>query len=1001
MKFKYLILTILLFGSIQGFAQETTGTTGTIVSRWGKPVSGALVTLLENNLTKVVTDKDGKFEINAIPGDKLVIYAPEMGKKMVEIADKTPLNIVIDYASEAVDMGFGIEQTLSESTASISRATADEVNKRSSLNASNTLFGNALGLTALQNSGNAWEDVASFYIRGMKTLSSNDILVLVDGFERSLQYIVPEEIESVSVLRDAAAVALYGYKGVNGVLSIKTKRGKYQTREINISYDHSITSQIRKPEFADSYTYANAMNEALVNDGKALRYSRNELNAFKSGAYPYLYPNVDWVNEVFRKHGASNIYNVNFRGGGSKMRYYTMLNLQGNEGFIKNTNSTSYPSQMRFYQGNIRTNLDIDLSPTTQVQVNLHGMLEEFNRPALSSTNLMGKLYTVPSAAFPVKTEDGKYFGGNSTWGAGMNPVAIIQGMGYSKGHTRSLLADMKINQKLDFITKGLSAAIRLGYDNTAAYWEGRTKQYEYTTEYVKEWNPDGTPKTTALNAIQGKVEELGFDSKLDWQKRHFNFVGNVDYTKTFNAKHNLFASLIYSYEMKERNGQNNTFYRQNIAGYFHYGFNERYFADLTLMTSTSNKLAPGHKTAFSPTLSAAWLISKEDFMKQVDFIDFLKLRASLGIINNDAIPGEGYWEQNFGDGSGYWLNDNNETSSGGKQEGRLPVLNSTNEKAFKYNIGIDAAFLKGITFSADAYYERRKDIFVTPGNISSVVGVNPAYMNGGIVDSWGTELGLAYNKQFGEVTVSLGGKFTLAKNEIKEKMETPRSESYLYEKGNPVGQIFGLQAIGYFVDQEDINHSPAQQFCAVRPGDIKYKDQNGDGIINEDDRIPMGYNVNVPEIYYSFDLGAEWKGLGITATFQGAANYSAILNTAGMFKPLVDNTNLSNYYYENRWTPETPFAKFPRLTTEQNDNNYRNNSIWVTDRSFLKLRNCELYYKLPSCWISKLKMKNAKVYVRGVDLLCFDKIDIADPESYGASFPLTRSVNFGVAIGF
>lgn len=1001
MKIKYLVLIALLYSGMKSYAQQTNGAAGTVVDRWGKPVSGAVVTIAGNGITKVSTDKNGKFEISAALGDKLIIYIPELGKQSVEVKDRAPMEITIDFSAEAVDRGFGIEQTFSESTASISNSTFDQIDKRSSLSASNSLFGNALGLTALQNSGNAWEDVSTFYIRGLKTLSGNDILVLVDGFERSLQYIVPEEIESVSVLRDAAAVALYGYKGINGVLSIKTKRGKYNTRDINVSYDHAVTSLIRKPEFANAYTYANAMNEALTNDGKSVRYSPNELNAFKSGAYPYLYPNVDWVNEVLRDRGATNIYNINFRGGGKRMRYYTMLNLQGSEGFVKNTNVTEYPSQMRFYQGNIRTNLDIDLSSTTQVQVNLHGMIEEFNRPALASSNLMGKLYTVPSAAFPIKTEDGKYFGGNTTWGAGMNPVAIVQGMGYSKGHTRSLLADMKINQKLDFITKDLSSAVRFGYDNTASYWEGRTKSYEYTTESVKEWNADGSPKTTALDPIKGKVSELGFDSKLDWQKRHFNFVGNVDYQKAFNEDHSLFASLIYSYEMSERNGQNNTFYRQNVAGYFHYGFLDRYFADLILMASASNKLAPGNKWAFSPTVSAAWVVSKENFMEDVNFIDLLKLRASFGIISNDEIPGEGYWNQNFGGGSGYFLADNNESASGGTQEGRLPVIASTHEKAYKYNAGIDLAFLRGFTFSADTYYERRKDIFVTPRNVSSVLGVNPSYANGGVVDSWGTELGLNYYRKLGDVTLSVGGKFTLSKNEIKEKLETPKAESYLYEKGHSVNQIFGLQAIGYFVDQADIDNSPVQQFCAVRPGDVKYKDQNNDDLINEDDRVAMGYNTWIPEIYYSFDLGAEWKGVGLTATFQGAANYSAMLNTQSMYVPLINNATISNHYYANRWTPETPFAKYPRLIAEQNDNNYRNNSVWLADRSFLKLRNCELYYKLPSNWISKLKMKNAKVYMRGVDLLCFDKIDIADPESYGATLPLTRSVNFGVAIGF
>ena len=289
MKNKIIIFLILVYASINSGAQET-NITGKVINRWGKPVSGAQVSVVGYSLLKTATDKNGEFEIDATEHDKLEINTPDFGRKVVSVSGPS-MEIKMGYASEAVDMGFGINLTIEESTGAISRATNEQINKRSSLSMSNSLFGNTLGLTALQNSGAVWENGTSLSIRGLQTLSDNGILILVDGFERSIQNLTPEEVESVSVLRDATAVALYGYKGINGVLSIKTKRGKYQARDINVSYDHAFNSQKRLPEFVNSYTYAQAVNEALANDGKSPRFSRNELNAFQSGKYPYLYPN--------------------------------------------------------------------------------------------------------------------------------------------------------------------------------------------------------------------------------------------------------------------------------------------------------------------------------------------------------------------------------------------------------------------------------------------------------------------------------------------------------------------------------------------------------------------------------------------------------------------------------------------------------------------------------------------------------------------------------------
>lgn len=1002
-KYKILALAIFACVTLNGWAQSEDNVTGRVLDEKGKSVAGALVSVEENPLVRVATDKNGRFEITAVKGSRLKVQTGDDAMKVVKIENGSELTVVMDYSSEKVNYGFGLQQTNAESTGAVSTVYAENIDKSSAFSIGNSLYGNVLGLTTMQSTGVVWEQMPSMYIRGLKTLNGNNgILLVVDGLERdnnwqALKYITPEEVESVSVLRDAAALALYGYRGVNGVVNIVTKRGKYDTREINFSYDHAFNYMTRKPELADAYTYASALNEALTNDGKQVRYSQNELNAFKNGTSPYLYPNVNWWEEVFRDRGASDIATLSFRGGSTKMRYYTMMNLQNNRGFIKNFDTNAdYSTQEKYSKANFRTNLDIDLSPKTKMQANIMGILNEFSRPGMGSDNLISKLYQLPSAAFPIRTESGLW-GGNTTWGENWNPVALTEGRAYSKGHTRGLYADMSLRQDLSSLTKGLGASVRIGYDNLASYWENHTKGYKYGMASVASWE-NGLP-IAGEEITGGKDTEMSGDSKLDWQYRAFNFQMNVDWQRQFGV-HSLYSMLLYTYKYDNAKGINNTFYRQNAGWYTHYGFKNRYFADFTLMASASNLLAPDHRWNVSPTVGLAWLISNEKFMQSQNVVDFLKLRASFGMLNTDNIPGNGYWNETVGGGNGYPIN-NNFGGDGGWHEGRLASVNGTTEKAYKYNAGVDATLFKGLTLTVNGFYERRSDIWVSSdGQNSAVLGASGSYVNAGIVDSWGTEIGANYYKKMGNVELNLGGTFTYNRSKIIEMLEEPAAYDYTRSTGNPVGQIFGLQAIGYFVDQADIDNSLPQQFGPVKAGDIKYKDMNGDKVINSDDRVAMGYNSTCPEIYYSFSLGLEWKGLGFSAQFQGVGNYTAILSGT-YYHPLVDNTTISNYVYRNRWTPETPNARFPRLTTETVDNNLQTSSLWLADRSFLKLRNCEVYYKLPSSWLNRFWVKNAKVYVRGVDLLCFDSIDQLDPEAMNNSYPATRSIHVGLSVGF
>lgn len=1012
-KNKILILALLVCLGIPVGAQNTdSNITGIVVDKSGKPVYGASVNV-EGGATemRVETDKDGKFEIAVEKGQRLNVVSVDNGSATVVVKKDGPMTIVMGYAAHTVDVGANRTFNRHESTAAVSTADNEELVKRSSQNISNALFGHGLGLATLQNATSTGLTAnPTFYVRGLQSLSSSTPLVLVDGLERDMSLVSPEEVESVSILKDAAAVALYGYKGVNGAILVTTKRGKYNTREITFTYDHIVNTQSRRPEFADAATYALAVNEARGYEKLSPRYADAEIAAFRreSGSlqhlYPYLYPNVNWVDETFKDRGVSNKYTIEFRGGGAKFRYYTMANLLTDKGFVKEANmNDGYSTQNMYSRANLRTNLDIDLTATTKLKLNLLGTLSESRVPG-ATANLWDMIYSIPAAAFPVRAENGSW-GGSTTWAGTLNPVAQSQGTAYSKGHSRSLFADLTLSQDLSGLLKGLGANFRLAYDNYSNILEDHSKTYTYAG-YSTNWTNNGPFYTTISG---GEDSEMGKDAGINNWARQFNFTGSIDYNRSF-RKWDVYSQLKWDYEYRDSYGLNTTIYRQNVSWFNHVGFNNRYYVDLALVGSASSLLAPGHKWAFSPTISAAWVLSEEKWLKEVSWVNFLKLRASFGVINADYLPIDGkdtvydYWDQIYTTtGTQYKFNSSYDSEFGSTIIGRLATINSTHEKAYKYNAGIDATLFGGLDLTAEGYYQRRKDIWVSSeGKYTDVLGMDAPFENAGIVDSYGMEIGLNYTKRWGDMLFNVGGNFAWNKNEIKEQLEEPRVYDNLIETGHRLNQVYGMIAEGFFKDEDDIKNSLPHKFNTVVPGDIKYKDVNNDGVIDANDKTAIGYSTAAPEIYYSFHLGAEWKGLGVDVMFQGTGNYSAVLNTKSMFWPLINNTTISNHYYENRWTPENLNAKYPRLSSQSNANNYQTNTVWLADRSFLKLRNAEVYYKFPKELMKKTKvLGSAKLYVRGIDLFCADHIDVADPECYGAATPLNKSVVVGVTIGF
>lgn len=909
------------------------------------------------------------------------------------------------YAAQSIDVGANANFSREQSTSAVSVITSESTNKRSAKNIGNSILGQGSGLISLQKSGNYAGINPTFYIRGMQSLDGNTPLFVVDGIERDIQYISAEEVESVSVLKDAAATALYGYKGANGVVLITTKRGKFNSKEIKVNLDHAINFMAHKPKFVDAQTYAKAMNEAYANDGfENPRYTQEEVDAFGSGKFPYLYPNVNWVDETFRNHSVTNMLNASFTGGGEKFKYYALLDLQYDNGFVKNPNThEGYSTNNKYVKGNLRMNMDMILSKNTTMKVNLLGVLAESNAPG-NSASLWDMVYSLPSAAFAVKGEDGKW-GGNSTWAGTVNPVAQSQDAGYSRNHNRGIYTDLTIRQELPAVLKGLAVQGRIAYDHFSNIYENYSKTYVYGSPTVADWL-DGEPQLGKA-FTGGSESDLGASISTNSFTRRLHADASADYQNTFGA-HSIYSQLKYDYEFSDEYAINSTLYRQNISWYTHYGLLNRYFLDLALVESGSNRLAPGSKWALSPTVSAAWVLSKENFMKNLNWVDFLKLRASYGIIQTDILPESGwmyYMQQYQTTGGTYPFNSGFQSDFGRTSLDAIATSGLTREKAAKFNAGVDATLFGGLDFSFDGFYQRRSNIWVsTAGKYSSELGVDAPYEGDGIVDSWGWEASLDYNKQIGDVKFNIGANFDYYRSQIKEQDEAPKLYPNLVSTGHRVSQLFGYKAIGFFKDQADIDASKPQLLGSTpRPGDIKYEDVNGDGQIDTNDKTAIGYSTVAPEIYYNIHLGVEWKGLGVDAMFQGTGRYTGVLSTKSMYKPLVGNTTISQYYYDNRWTPETAgTAKFPALSSTSNANNYNTNTLWMFDRSFFKLRNIEVYYNFPKAMLAKTKLLNAaKLYVRGVDLFSFDHLDESDPEVFGATNPLNRSIVAGLSVTF
>jgi TonB-linked SusC/RagA family outer membrane protein len=919
-----------------------------------------------------------------------------------------------NFLFQQVSTAFGTSKNRSVIISSTSTVSGETLKRFNTPNLGNTLFGQLGGFYVGQaGSAPGNNDGPRLALRGRQTFQDNGVMVLVDGFETNWSTLMPDEIESITVFKDAGSLALFGSDGANGVLSITTKRGNDNGKtNIQFSSRFGLHSATVLPNLLGNGDYAELFNKGMVSDGKSISSgifkSDSIVNYYKSGQHPYLYPNVDWQSEMLKKNAFSQDYSLTFSGGRTDAKYFVGLgyaNYEGLYGNTENRRTTNTNYDLKRY--NLRSNFDVNITDFLSAAVNFRATVLEKNFPN-AAENTLWRTMSVFNP-YPVKTEQGKWGG---TQGYSDNPVASILQRGYQSINDRTVDANVKLVGKLDFITKGLQAFGQLNFSNFFFDTYNKTRGNAYDELIAR---PDLiVPGVTPPGTIPYDVVTKGSTNNNfvitqgnGTQYNRTTTLAGLEYQKQ-KGQHTIYASAIYFQESYKADGDELPFAKQRIMGRISYNYNSKYFAEFGYSYSGSENFPKGNRFGFFPSFSAGWMLSKEKFMANSTSINLLKIRGSFGLLGNDNVGNSSRFIFNqFYAGSGnYLLGNNLGINAPTFTQGNLANRDVTWEKAYRTNIGLDALLFKKLSVSVDYFFENRNDIFLNPSSyIPALMGATFNNVNKGKTKSSGGELELTYNGKLGAVGFYIGGNVGYTTNEIVDIAEPVPAAPYLYAKGNPINQPFILTAIGFFKDNADIASSPQQLFGSVRPGDVKYKDQNNDGFIDNNDRTPIGY-TNLPELIYALNGGAKFAGFDFNVFFQGAANRTVSLLDNGNIIPFLNGgVQPTQWVKDNHWTPERgDNAKFPRLTTEQNDNNYRASTLWQRSGSFIRLRNLELGYTLPESLTKRAKLNSLRFFLSGNNLFTWDQIDElnVDPEVMNMFIhPALKSFNFGFNLKF
>lgn len=979
----------------------------------GKPLAEVNV-IVKGTPVGTTTYPDGTYAIKVEKNVTLVFTYVGYETQQIPVETLTELNVAMKQQSstlgDVVVVGFGKQKKISV-TGAISSVPVNNLQRIATPSLSNALAGSMPGIITRQSSGEPGYDGAAIFIRGFGTWANSSPLILVDGVERDINNLNTQEIESFSILKDASATAVYGVRGANGVILITTKRGKIGKPQVVFRTENATLDALRLPNYINGAEYAGLINEALNNDHLPVKYTPEELQKFKDHSDPYLYPDVDWSDAVLKKNTFQSINNLSVTGGSEIIKYYTNVGYTILNGIYKQDPTNAYKTNAQMKRYNFRSNVDINVSKTISLELGVGGVIQQGNYPGTRAPDIFDALKITSPINYPKVNPDGSIAGASTSY-LQNNPWGLVTRAGYTRQDMNTLQGTFSGKWDLSsLVTEGLSVRGMFSYDHY--YFASTERKKPYAIQQYRGKDNNGND----LYATIREEQPMGY-TVINRANRAIYTELAINYNRSFGS-HNVTGMILGNrrefIDLTAGTTINNLPYRrQGLAGRLTYNFKNRYLAEVNAGYNGSENFPEGKQYGFFPSVSAGWVISNESFW-HIKAISNLKIRGSYGQVGNDQISIDPAARRFLflttinRSGQSYLFGDNQRFYQG-FDEAQLGNDDVTWEVATKSNLGIDLELFDGtVTLQVDGFKENRKGILIQRGVIPRVTGYYPGilpYANLGMAKNSGLDAMLEVKRTtHSGFFYSFRGTFTYARSICTQNDDPIPKYAYQSFVGQPIGQPLGLVALGFFKDQTDIDKSPRQNFMEqVKPGDIKYQDTNGDNVIDDYDRVPIGY-ARTPQIVYGAGASFAWKGFELSVFFTGAAKASLFVDGPSMyaFQMGLGTFNILHEYYDNRWTPENPNAKYPRVSPLQNPNNNRTSTMFLQNASYVRLKSAEVAYNIHLKHGSRPGLEGIRLFINGYNLITWDKVKAIDPESeYGTGgYPLQRSINFGTQLTF
>ncbi|WP_225443944.1 SusC/RagA family TonB-linked outer membrane protein [Echinicola arenosa] len=1002
--------------------------TGVVTDEEGVPLPGASVLVEGEPNRGTVTDIDGTYSIDVVEGNVLIFSYIGFNSKKIVIGNQSQINVVLEVNAESLEevvvVGFGEQKKISL-TGAVSTVDTEDLKSNPTSSLSNALAGNVPGVLGMMQSGQPGKNISEFWIRGISTFGGGtNPLVLVDNIERNLNELNIEDIKSITVLKDAAETAMYGSRGANGVILITTKRGSAGKIDINFKDEFIYNTRTITPEFEDGVTYANLLNESRITRNHAPIYQPEELEILRLGLDPDLYPNVDWQDLLLREGAMTYRANLNMSGGGPTSRYYASASYIDEGGMyeIDESLKNDYNTNANYKRWNYRLNADFNITETTEVKVGVAGSLSKRNSPGLGDVDFWGSLFGYSPIRTPITYSNG-YVPAIGT-GNQTNPWVMATQTGFNENWVNNVQTNVTVEQDFGFITEGLRFRGIIGYDTQNSNNIQRRKWPEqWQAARARDVNGD-LVFTHISDPSEMQQSSTSSGNRLEFYDLMFNYdisVGDHNLGAAARLTRDSFVQTVnLGGDIKNGIARRN----QALAGRLLYNWKYRYFVNFNFGYTGSENFAPGEQYGFFPAISFAWNLADEDFIRNnVAWLDLLKIRYSYGKAGNDQLMGgerfpylytiSEIFDDNGDPAGGYqWADYGFDRYYGGMMYSQVASPYVTWEVATKQNLGFDLE-TSHITANLDFFDEKRTGIYMERQFLPAMVGLESTpRANVGVVKSRGFDGRLKYIQQVGAVTLTARSNITYSKNEIIEKDEENNVYAYQNEEGFRVGQSKGLVALGLFEDYDDIRNSPTQTFGTYQPGDIKYKDVNGDGVIDDGDRVAIGATRR-PNLIYGIGASANWRGFSLGVHFQGAgkSTFSTFGKTVFAFSEGEWGQVMKGVMGDNRWisadisedpSTENPNASYPRLSFGDNPNNFRESTFWLRDGRYLRLKTVDIGYSLPQSLTRKIKADNIRVFLVGTNLFTWSKFKLWDPElatPRGEDYPPAKSITLGISV--